>query len=613
MNAAQIEIDRLEPQVQKEYGKYDELWKFDTNFCNPDSYSIIDFRPKAFPYENWVFPVITGYEYHAHIGQGADFLSVQAEYSYDGLLKNETSGIILHLNHTERREAFNFTYTDPVLGASTVSPVQSTYLSLDSSSKMGDVYFNNVTRHIQIKMDGQNSDKLRFQLIGDECISWGNCNPDLTEDAVIETDYRRWSDPTSWTSGSLPVEGDQVLIEPTWNMLYDLVDSPVFKSIEVNGRLTFENDGGDYQIQSNLIFVRKGELIVGTETEPYTGNAKFILHGQRSDRDIYFHDKMFEGGNKVIANTGKLNFYGAPVDVKFTRLAAKANVGDTTITLVDTPNDWKVGDQLGIAPSGRDYTQRDAVTVQSISGNVVTLQAPISFEHYGAANHDDSVSGGIDIRAEVVHLTRNIKVIGTNEDRWGAHVVTAHNKDAQFLNGEIRTVTRRGFAIIDHVEFMNCSQYDTDKAAVRFSDFRELDSNVTRSSITNSAIHDGLGIGIMVTSADDVIVEGNVVWFQHIGGIWMKASDNSTFNDNVVAGMGTRYWTEESLLDEIAAFNLCNKHQKCKDLTVTGNIAAGGERVGFAIPTLCDSGLASYSNNLAHTFEHGAWLLANGL
>ena len=53
-----------------------------------------------------------------------------------------------------------------------------------------------------------------------------------TEDAEIETDYRRWSEASSWAPGSIPVEGDEVLIEPSWNMLYDLTDSPVFKSIE---------------------------------------------------------------------------------------------------------------------------------------------------------------------------------------------------------------------------------------------------------------------------------------------------------------------------------------------------------------------------------------------
>ena len=155
---------------------------------------------------------------------------------------------------------------------------------------------------------------------------------------------------------------------------------------------------------------------------------------------------------------------------------------------------------------------------------------------------------------------------------------------------ELSTVTRKGWAHIDHVEFTNCSQYDTDKAAVRFADILWIEeSGDERSYIKNSAIHDGEGIGIMVTSAEDVVVEGNVVWFQHIGGIWMKASDNTTINGNVVAGMGTRYWSGETRLDEIAAYNICNKHQRCSGLTtVTNNIAAGGERIGFATLADCD-------------------------
>ena len=65
------------------------------------------------------------------------------------------------------------------------------------------------------------------------------------------------------------------------------------------------------------------------------------------------------------------------------------------------------------------------------------------YEHYGASAVDSSVSGDIDIRTEVVHLTRNIKISGTNEDRWGAHVVTAHNQDSQFINGTFHCYKKR--------------------------------------------------------------------------------------------------------------------------------------------------------------------------
>ena len=320
--------------------------------------------------------------------------------------------------------------------------------------------------------------------------------------------------------------------------------------------MTIENDNKDRILRSYLIFVRKGDLVVGTQAKPFNATMTFELHGERKDKDIYFHNSIFEGGNKVIANTGNMTMYGKPVDVKLTKLAAPAAAGATTITVTDTPSDWKAGDQLGIAPSGRDWQQRDAVTIASISGSTVTLNEALQFDHYGAASIDASESGTIDIRAEVVHLTRNIKIVGVNQDRWGAHVVTAHNKDSLFVNGKLTSVLRRGWAIIDHVEFKNCSQYDTDKAAVRFADISGLSSNDVRSKVTNSAIHDGLGIGIMVTSAQDVTVEGNIVWFQHIGGIWMKKSSNTKIINNIVAGMGTRYWSGDTKLDEIAAFNL---------------------------------------------------------
>ncbi|CAI2373695.1 unnamed protein product [Moneuplotes crassus] len=613
MDSAQQAITRLEPLVDAEKGKYDELWKYDNAFCNDDSYQNFDYRLKANPFKNWVFPVITGYQYNFHLDNGADFEELTGQYSYAELLKGETRGIILNLNHTERREAFNYTYTHANGTSDTIITPKTTHLSLDSSSQNGDVYFNNVTRHIQIKFDGQRNDTLSFKLKADECISWGNCNADLTEDAEIEKNYRRWSNPSSWTSGKVPVAGEEVLIEPTWNMLYDLEDSPILKSIEVNGRLTIENTDKDRILRTYLIFIRKGDLVVGTEAEPFKASMTFELHGQRSDKDIYFHTKMFEGGNKVIANTGNMTMYGKSVDIKFTRLAEPAAAGATTIKITDTPSDWKAGDQLGIAPSGRDWEQRDSVTIASINGNTVTLTEALKFDHYGAASIDASESGTIDIRSEVLHLTRNIKIVGVNQDRWGAHVVTAHNQDSQFLNGKLSTVTRRGWAIIDHVEFKNCSQYDTDKASVRFTDISGLTADDIRSKVTNSAIHDGLGIGIMVSHAEDITVDSNMVWFHHVGGIWMKRSDKTKITNNVVAGMGTRYWSGETRLDELALFNFCNHDQNCNELTVTGNIAAGGHRVGFALPASCDSTLTNMTNNMAHSVEHGAWLLNNTL
>jgi len=617
MEAIQAEIDTLEPLVEAEKGKYDELYKTDKNFCNVNNYSKTDFRVKNNPAKNWVFNVISGYEYKLHASQGVDIDSMDTEYSYKELIENDgTKGVVLHFNHTERTEAFKVTYKDSTTKLSTeVTKQTAPFTVADTSIKMGDFHLNNVTRHMMLKFDGQEADRNEFVLTRHECITVGGCSGELPNEGEIETTPRYWSDPNSWTSGALPVEGDEVVIESTWNMILDVNDLPVLKTLEVNGRLTVENDGGSYSIEAFMIYVRRGELIVGTEEEPFIGTVTFTLHGTRSDKDTYFHDKMFEGGNKVIANTGKLRMYGKTVGLKWTRLAAKALAGATTIELLDTPTDWAEGDNIGIAPSGRDYTQRDFATIQSISGKVVTLRSALVYEHFGATAIDSSKTGAIDIRAEVVHLSRNIKVQGTDEDMWGGHIVSAHNNDSGFVNGQLITIERKGSMILDHVEFVNCSQFDTDKAAIRFANYFALTDEDTKSSVSNSAVYNGLGIGILVTEADDVKVENNVVFFQHIGGIWMKKSHNTEILGNVVAGMGTRYWSGETNLDEIAAFNFCNHYQKCRNLQVKNNVAAGGERLGFFIPTVgcTDAEKANYENNLAHSFEYGAWIATNGL
>lgn len=149
---------------------------------------------------------------------------------------------------------------------------------------------------------------------------------------------------------------------------------------------------------------------------------------------------------------------------------------------------------------------------------------------------------------------------------------------------------------------------------MRFSNFYAgLEDEDVRSKLTNSAIHSGRGIGVYVTRTSDVILDGNVVWYQHVGGIFVQKSNNTKILNNVVAGMGTKYWVSDTRLSEIAAFLLCNHDtRRCPGLEVRNNIGAGGERAGFVLPAACDSSISPYSNNSAHTFEHSAIVQPNG-
>lgn len=147
----------------------------------------------------------------------------------------------------------------------------------------------------------------KVKFVGHRCIE--NCQEQITA-ADIETGYRRWSDPASWTSGKLPVEGEYVHIEPSWNMLLDLEETPVVGLVQINGRLTFDQTK-NVNFRAKHVFVRAGELIIGNATHPYEMEGRITLYGEKDSKAIVF-DNAIEAGNKLIANVGLVQMYGKP-------------------------------------------------------------------------------------------------------------------------------------------------------------------------------------------------------------------------------------------------------------------------------------------------------------
>ena len=51
-----------------------------------------------------------------------------------------------------------------------------------------------------------------------------------------------WSNIDTWTNlpGRIPEEGDEVEIMDGWDVVYDIGTSPVFKNLQINGKLSFQ-------------------------------------------------------------------------------------------------------------------------------------------------------------------------------------------------------------------------------------------------------------------------------------------------------------------------------------------------------------------------------------
>jgi hypothetical protein len=92
-----------------------------------------------------------------------------------------------------------------------------------------------------------------------------------------------------------------------------------------------------------MMYIRKGEFIVGTQDEPFQGSAAINLYGNKSQSEEYFDIKMFESGNKVIANTGKLQMYGQQIGLQYSRLGDSAQPGQDFIEVVDVLGKWNFG------------------------------------------------------------------------------------------------------------------------------------------------------------------------------------------------------------------------------------------------------------------------------
>lgn len=94
-----------------------------------------------------------------------------------------------------------------------------------------------------------------------------------------------WSDPSTWSSGVIPSDGDDVIIPVGTTIAIDVSDIPnggggSLGTLTIDGTLVNHQDA-DFSISAETIEVTEtGTLQVGTEGEPYLGHAVITLTGK---------------------------------------------------------------------------------------------------------------------------------------------------------------------------------------------------------------------------------------------------------------------------------------------------------------------------------------------
>lgn len=166
--------------------------------------------------------------------------------------------------------------------------------------------------------DGSNA----MTITGHRCVDECDLEPVPDEDEDEPTGL--WSDPATWGNREyrVPEEGEEVVIDDNMSVIYDIGTSPVFKSIEINGKLTLQR-GQPALIQAYGVWVRAGELNIGTEEHPFDSTAEIRLHGNNTSPSQFVFSPNVPVGSKHLIITGQANMFGTPRD-RVTRLLATA-------------------------------------------------------------------------------------------------------------------------------------------------------------------------------------------------------------------------------------------------------------------------------------------------
>ncbi|WP_327683109.1 hypothetical protein [Kitasatospora sp. NBC_00458] len=253
----------------------------------------------------------------------------------------------------------------------------------------------------------------------------GGVAPDQpAPEPTVDQSGRRWSDPAGW-GGAVPGPGSAVRI--TDRVLLDTDAAVGTLLVEPAGALTFAADRtltlavtGNAEIRGALALAPDGAR-THTLRFPAVDERRFRGDGMKVvDTDV----------GLWVTGAGYLRLDGA-AKTAWVRADRELRAGDTTLDLAAPPAGWLPGDELAVTPTGppdqEDFAARyDLVTVRSVSGTTVTLEQPLRHAHPRVA-----AGGGVTVGAEVLNLTRSVRVEGTAGGRTHVHLTSSRRADVR--------------------------------------------------------------------------------------------------------------------------------------------------------------------------------------
>lgn len=334
-----------------------------------------------------------------------------------------------------------------------------------------------------------------------------------------------WSNPATW-GGNVPSSG-RVVIPAGLNVIFDVSNSPNFKSVRIDGCLELSSAASS-RLNADFVYVApKGELLAGLPNKPVPASViAEIVFPDTGVIDTKADPGMF---GKGLVAVSRVRLHGAPKTTRV-KVAKAPMAGDQAVTLQATPAGWRAGDRIIIAgtrwiqqkTSNRvvlaSPTEDEIRYVRSISGNVVTLDTPLVYDH---KSPDQAVA------TYVVNYARNIRMATAN----GATLPAHRRAHSMYMSNE---------TTIDGVEFFEMGR--TDKS-VRAHDLAELASTTSTTNLKGRYPAHLHQTGFV---ADDVapVIQNSTVWSTPGWGMVQHGANAYFFDNAVWNAFGTGFVAE---------------------------------------------------------------------
>ena len=121
-----------------------------------------------------------------------------------------------------------------------------------------------------------------------------------------------------------------------------------------------------------------------------------------------------------------MRIYAEPRKWKMSRLYRPAERGQSEIW-IDPGLEIYEGDRIALLPTSYEPHNSDDVFVRSYdnsSGRVV-INRRLDYYHWGAAESTGPKYSGVDMRGEVILLSRNFVIDAEDIESWGGQIVTS--------------------------------------------------------------------------------------------------------------------------------------------------------------------------------------------